>query len=83
MGRRGTINRALFDAWAVNFDQLSDAEIKYLASHSKGRLVLGKFISLLEDEEFNAAITYSTGDPKRVKKRFTEIKRILEEVLHA
>lgn len=81
-GRRGQISRALFDAWALNFDALSDEEISRLAQKRPRSRLLARFKSLLnEDPEFNRAITASTGDPARVQYRYNAINRIIQETL--
>lgn len=81
-GRRGQISRALFDAWALNFDAMSDEEIARLAQKRPRSRLLARFKALLnEDTEFNRAITASTGDPARVQYRYNAINRIIQETL--
>lgn len=40
-----------------------------------------RFLVLLEDADFEAAITYGTGDPKKVRLRFSKIEEIIRETL--
>ena len=41
-----------------------------------------RFIQLMsEDDDFNNAISYSTGTPRRVRKRFQAIKQLVEEFI--
>lgn len=81
-GRRGQVSRALFDAWAVNFDELTDQQIEFLSKKRKASRLRGRFKNLLNnDVDFNRAITASTGDPARVQYRYESIKRIINETL--
>jgi len=79
--RRSPISKALFEAWSVNLDKLSDEEIKRLVRR-KAQLEK-KFLTLLDDPEFGIAISYSTGDARRVKLRFGQVERIIRETLNA
>jgi hypothetical protein len=79
--RRLPINKTLFEVWAVNLDKLCDNQIQRLIA-GKEELVI-KFTDLMDDQEFMNAISYSTGDPRRVKYRFSKIEQIIEEMLHA
>lgn len=80
-GRRSPISKALFEAWSVNLDKLNDAEIKKLV---ESKVVLEKkFLALLNDPEFGIAISYSTGDARRVKYRFEQVEQIIQETLNA
>lgn len=79
--RRSPISKALFEAWSVNLDKLSDEEIKLLVRR-KAQLEK-KFLTLLDDPEFGIAISYSTGDARRVKLRFGQVERIIRETLNA
>lgn len=83
-GRRGQVSRALFDAWAVNFDELSDQQIARLSQKRPASRLLGRFRRLLgQDDDFNRAITASTGDPSRIQYRYEAIKQIINETLGA
>ena len=39
------------------------------------------FIELLEDSDFAAAISYGTGDPQKVRLRFSRIENLIEKIL--
>ena len=79
-GRRGQISRALFDAWALNFDSLTDEHIARLSKHPSSKL-LGRFKQLLKNPEFDKAITASTGDPGRIQTRYNMLRDIIEQTL--
>jgi len=81
VSRRSPISKALFEVWSVNFDRLDDGQLKRLTKRKKA--LNKKFLDLMEDPEFFNAITTSTGDPRRVNIRFSEIERIIQEVLDA
>ena len=49
---------------------------------SETQKVIGQFTSLMkEDQEFETAISYSTGSPVRIRKRFRAIDELIEECL--
>ncbi len=79
-GRRKPLNKALFEVWTVNLSKLKRAEIIKLI---KNKETLKKdFINLLNtDEEFEKSISTSTGDRRRVKKRFETIEGLIKQVL--
>ena len=78
--RRRPISKALFEAWSVGLARRSDSEINILMN--KHEQVNSRFISLMnEDEEFDKAISYSTGIPVRVRKRFQAIDKLIKECL--
>ena len=74
---RRPINKALFESWSVGLARRSDQEIGFLV-HNREK-VIHEFKSLMnEDREFETAISYSTGTPSRVKKRFRAIEELIE-----
>ena len=76
-GNRRPINKALFESWSVGLARRSDQEIGFLV-HNREK-VIHEFKSLMnEDREFETAISYSTGTPSRVKKRFRAIEELIE-----
>jgi len=79
--RRSPISKALFEIWSVNLDQRTDTQLNRLIQRKK--MLNRKFIDLMADSEFFNSITTSTGDPRRVKIRFSEIERIIKETLNA
>ncbi len=77
---RYQISKPLFEAWGVGLARRSGNEIDVLVD--KRTQVKDRFISLMnEDQEFDTAISYSTGNPVRVKKRFQAIDALIEECL--
>lgn len=78
--RRRPISKALFEAWSVQLARCSAVEIEELID--KREEVKKRFISLMnEDGDFDRAISYGTGTPRRVKKRFGAIAELTAEVL--
>lgn len=73
------INKALFDTWSVNVAKLSYDEIKMLIRRRK-RLKDG-FIRLMNVEEFDIAISRSTGDSQSVRRRFDMIADLIYKTL--
>ncbi len=79
-GPRFPINKALFEAWSANLDQLNDSQLK--TAIDRRQLIIEKFVKLMsEDRAFEASVSQGTGDPSKVKKRFSSIERIIKEVL--
>jgi hypothetical protein len=76
---RFPINKALFEAWSVNLDSFEDEEITKLEARKSD--VVQRFMELMGDRDFEAAVSAGTGDIKKVKKRFGAIKNLLHEVL--
>ena len=78
--RRRPVSKALFESWSVQLAHCSPEQIRVLIE--KRQDVQGQFIRLMaEDEDFNNAISYSTGTPRRVQKRFHAIKQLVEEFI--
>ena len=78
--RRRRISKALFEAWGVGLVRRSKDEIETLVDSREN--VVEKFIALMNnDQEFGTAITYSTGTPSRVRKRFQAIDELIERCL--
>lgn len=78
-GRLKPINKALFEAWSVNLESLSDSEVTCLLER-KDQL-WNKFIHLMGDRNFEQSVTQGTGDVKRVKLRFSSIQLLIKETL--
>lgn len=77
---RKPISKALFEAWSVGLARRSGNEIEILVD--KQTQVKDRFLALMnEDQDFHTAISYSTGNPVRVKKRFQAIDALIEECL--
>jgi hypothetical protein len=79
--RRQPVSKALFEIWAVNLDKLTDREVSRL--QERETQLRTKFKALMDDNDFMIAISYSTGDPRRVRYRFKKIEEIIQETLHA
>lgn len=80
-GPRHLINKALFEVWSVNFNQLNDEELKVLQDRKE--ILEQKFIALMNapDRKFYDAVSQGTGSPKKVRLRFRAIEQIIEETL--
>lgn len=79
---RNPISKALFEAWSVTFASLTDDERSTLVA--RRNVVKQSFIDLMvNDREFEVAVSYSTGSPGRVHKRFLAIEQLVVEVLSA
>ena len=76
---RFPINKALFESWSVNISQLDDHQVVELTE--KKEMVKEKFLNLMNDREFNGAISQGTGNIKKVKHRFRAIEDLILEVL--
>ena len=78
--RRRRISKALFEAWGVGLVRRSNDEIKILVNNRE--MIIEEFVSLVNnDQEFDTAITYSTGTPSRIRKRFQSIDELIERCL--
>jgi len=77
--RRYPINRALFEVWCADVEKLSSTQIDRLVQQ-KNQL-RDRFISLLEDPDFESSISFGTGDPRKVRLRFSKIDEIITEIL--
>ena len=76
---RFPINKALFEAWSVNLDSLTEEDLVRIISR-KSKVVEG-FIELMHNRDFEAAVSSGTGDVRKVEKRFKSIGSLLAEVL--
>lgn len=77
--RRHPINRALFEVWASAVETLAPDEVNQLVA-KKSELV-DRFVTLLADSDFAASISYGTGDPQKVQRRFSSVNGIIREAL--
>jgi hypothetical protein len=79
---RNPVSKALFEAWGVALARRTPEEIEKLVTLRWE--VQHAFIRLMSsNREFDVAISYSTGVPQRVSKRFGEIESLITETLHA
>ena len=77
--RRYPINRALFEVWSANIEALSPENVDRLQTRKAD--LLERFLSVLDDSGFAAAISYGTGDPQKVRLRFSKIEEIIRGTL--
>ncbi|WP_037807922.1 DUF262 domain-containing protein [Streptomyces sp. NRRL S-1448] len=75
--RKSPINKALFEAVAVNLASLDDADRETLRQID----VIDAFAELMEDVEFERAVSVGTGDARKVRKRFDAVKELFEDAL--
>jgi hypothetical protein len=80
---RSPINKALFESWSVNLSKLNAEQSSRLIA--KKDIVKAKFIDLMNDRDieprFDSAISQGTGDIRKVKRRFSAIEQLIQEVL--
>ena len=77
---RRPINMPLFEAWSVQLARCSPEQIDRLVGRRDE--VRGRFMELLnEDQEFERAISSATGAPRRILKRFTAIRNLVQELV--
>jgi len=77
---KSPISKALFETWSVAFANLSKEKIDYLARNRD--IIQKKFMETLRnDRDFEISISYSTGLPVRVHKRFLTIEKLVGGVL--
>ncbi|MBF0556319.1 MAG: DUF262 domain-containing protein, partial [Nitrospirae bacterium] len=76
-GKRNPINKALFETWSVS---LNEYDIGLLKKH-KERLIELFIDVIINDRDFNTAITQGTGDVKKVHYRFSTVERIIKEAI--
>jgi len=77
--QRKPINKALFECWSVGLDALSNDELELLVQRRAA--LRERFVRLMNDVAFDAAISQGTGDTKKVQRRFGEVGRIIRETL--
>jgi Protein of unknown function DUF262 len=80
---RSPINKALFESWSVNFSKLNNEQIQTLIERKEQ--LKEAFIRLMNDREvepkFETSISVGTGDTRKVKRRFSAIEQLIQEVL--
>jgi hypothetical protein len=73
------INKALFEAWSVNLSRLGSLETSRLAANKTKLIDL--FCDLMNNRNFEAAVSQGTGDVRKVRLRFKQIYEIIQKVL--
>ena len=77
---RKQINMPLFEAWSVQLARCSREQIDRLVERRDA--VRERFVELLNrDQEFEQAISSSTGTPRRIRKRFAAIRDLVQELV--
>ena len=75
---RSMINASIWDVLSTGLSRYDLVRVEKFAEHLRAA-----FCRLLQDEYFNAAITISTNETKRVKMRFQMADQMFKEVLGA
>ena len=75
---RGILNASLWDVMSTGLSRYSEDKVEASAD-----ILREAFFQLLNDDEFNAAITYGPNDPRRVRHRFEAAHQMLREALGA
>ncbi|MBF0393416.1 MAG: DUF262 domain-containing protein [Alphaproteobacteria bacterium] len=78
---RYPINKALFEAVSVNIAGLTDQDRETLTLRSND--VKNAFIELMNDKDFDSAISQGTGDIRKVKRRFEGIENLFRTIILA
>ena len=77
---RRPISMALFEAWSVQLARCSQERIDRLVERRDA--ARERFMDLLNrDQEFDKAISVSTGSPRRIRKRFAAVRDLVQEVV--
>ena len=74
------INKAIFDALAVQFALVTDADRKKLKER-KDEFKKGLFDLLNSDAYFFTSVTSSTGDKNRILKRHNSVRDLINEII--
>lgn len=77
-GRRAPINASLWDVMCTGLARYGGKEVK-----SKEAAFQAAFYNLLEDEEFDDAISLGTNQTNKVKRRFEMTNEMIQEVFGA
>lgn len=80
-GKRGPINKALFEVIAVTFAKLSRYDRLKLESASSVQLKKELTDELVNDAAFSYALSTTTGRPDNVKTRFQTFEKIVKKIL--
>ena len=77
---RNPINRALFEAVAVNLAKLSAQQSECLVERRQA--VTQRLRDLMGEPEFETAVSVGTSDPKKIRHRFLRVREVLEEIVN-
>ncbi|MEU6584639.1 DUF262 domain-containing protein [Nocardia sp. NPDC046763] len=75
--RRSPINRALLESWGVVLSGYHPEQLE----RARPRIVAEARAAMAKNNEYIAAISASTADPKRVRVRFEVPRRIVEDAI--
>ena len=73
---RSVLNASFWDVMSTGLSRYEEQRVEMCAESVRQSIYL-----LLEDDEFNTAITYGPNDTKKVKMRFSKTRRMLREAL--
>lgn len=76
---RYPINKALFEAVAVGLGALVPNDRRELCKRRK--IVIDGFMKLMQDTRFDSSISQGTGDPSKVRYRFSAIDNLFRNTL--
>ncbi|MFC8664143.1 DUF262 domain-containing protein [Streptomyces sp. NPDC057199] len=76
---RNPVNKALFESVAVNLSQLTETECASLVA-SSAKVIQG-YKQLMNDRDFERAVSVGTGDRAKVHTRFTKVRGLFRGVL--
>lgn len=74
--RRGPINRAVFESQAL---ALADYKLDELLPHAA--VIQDAFRSLFDSEEYDSAVRFGTGDPRKIERRLGITKATIAAIL--
>ena len=77
---RTPVNKALLETWGVALAKCSPEQIEMLVSKRDAIKMEAERLTN-EDSDFIDAISYGTGDRKRVEKRFTTVENLVRSML--
>jgi Protein of unknown function DUF262 len=77
---RPPINKALFEVWTVNLARLDDEQLLKLEDRLPD--LESSWSALLSDQGFEQAISVGTGNPARVRLRFSKVEDLIGRLLH-
>jgi len=77
---RNPINKALFETWSVALGSLSEDDITLL-ENGRSALTKAAMDLLSSSYEFERAISVGTQDVRKVKERFRQVERLIQNVL--
>lgn len=78
--KRKPVSKALIEAWGVGLARRTNDELEHLVKRKADLRERAQRL-LNEDHDFDEAISFSTGKPPRIRKRFGSVDRLIEESL--